>query len=156
VEYSTNSCALAHSLTDPAAVEQAVMNVAERSFFAFAEPADPMQTPAIDGHQSTLTAAVSFSGPSSGSMRVTMPEALTRELAQMFAGDPDMELTPADVIDMAGEFANMVTGAWLTAVDSKSTYNLSAPVVTAVSTTPPVALVMQINSQPVWLAWSAE
>ena len=38
------------------------MNVAERSFFAFAEPVDPMQTPSVDGHEATLTAAVSFAG----------------------------------------------------------------------------------------------
>lgn len=156
MEYSTNSCALVHSLTDPAAVEQAVTSVAERSFFAFAEPADPMQTPTIEANLPALTSSVSFVGPSHGSMRVTMSVALTRELAHMFAGDPDMDLTPADISDMAGEFANMVTGAWLTSADASSTFNLSAPAVTTATTTPPVALLMQINSQPVWLAWTVE
>lgn len=152
-----NSCVPVQPLTDPAAIVQAVSNVAERSFFAFAEPADaasaadlaPAGTPA-------LSAAVRFAGPCSGEMRVTMPVALTRELAELFSGDPDFAFSDADLIDMAGEFGNMVTGAWLTAADATSTFDLAAPVVTSIEAPPPVGLMMQINGQPVGLSWSLE
>ena len=152
-----NSCAPVHPLTEPGAVEQAVCNVAERSFFAFAEAGDPSLAAALAPAGSpAMSAAVRFTGPCCGQMQVTMSTALTRELAHQFAGDPDLQFSDADLIDMAGEFANMVTGAWLTATDAASTFDLAAPVVTQTEAAPPITLMMQINGQPVGLTWRVE
>jgi CheY-specific phosphatase CheX len=154
---STSSCAPVHPLTETAAVEQALIVVAERSFFAFAEPADPsLPMTLASAEVPALTAAVRFSGPSTGEMRVTTPVALTRELAQAFSGDPSLEFGDADLADMAGEFANMITGAWLTAVDTRVVFDLGAPVVTRIDTAPETSLLMQINCQPVGLAWHVD
>ena len=157
MESSTNSCAPVTPLADLASIEQAVMNVAERSFFAFAE-AVALSTAAdlVANGAPALTSAVHFSGPSRGQMRVTMPVTLARELAQQFSGDPSLEFSDADLTDMAGEFTNMVTGAWLTAADASSMFDLTAPEVTRVDSTPAVALMMQINGQPVGLSWLVE
>ncbi len=156
MESLTNSCAPVHPLSEPGAVELAVSNVAERSFFAFAEPAESAMVSELTANGAALSAGVAFSGPASGAMHVTMPVALVRELAQQFSGDPDIDFSDADLVDMAGEFANMVTGAWLTSTDPSSTYDLTAPVVTTVTAAPAATLVMQINYQPVALAWQVE
>lgn len=157
MESSTNSCAPVPPLADFASIELAVTNVAERSFFAFAETADASTAADLvaDGAPA-LTSAIRFTGPSRGEMRVTMPVALARELAQQFSGDPSLEFSDADLADMAGEFANMVTGAWLTAADASSMFDLAAPEVARVQSAPDVALMMQINSQPVGLSWRVE
>jgi CheY-specific phosphatase CheX len=157
VESSTNSCVPVPPITDPASIEQAVTNVAERSFFAFAETvAASTAADLIANGAPALTSEVRFSGPFCGEMRVTMPVALARDLAQQFSGDPSFEFSDADLADMAGEFANMVTGAWLTAADASSMFDLAAPEVTCVHTAPAVALMMQINGQPVGLHWHVE
>ena len=150
---STNSCAPVQPLTDPASIEQALMNVAERSFFAFAEPADLSLADALTADGPAMIASVSFTGPTSGSLAVTMSVSLIRELAQAFSGDPDQEFTPADLIDMAGEFANMVTGSWLTATEPNAIFNLTMPDVRDIATAAPVSRMMQINGQPVGLTW---
>ena len=56
----------------------------------------------------------------------------------------------------AGEFVNMVTGAWLTATDATSVFDLTAPAVARVETAPGAPLLMQINGQPVGLVWRVE
>lgn len=152
-----NSCAPVHPLTDPASVELALSNVSERSFFAFAEPAELSAASEMTAAaEPMITAGVQFRGPSSGELHVTMPVSLTRELAHAFAGDPDLEFSDADLVDMAGEFANMVTGSWLTAVDASSTFDLSMPVVTRIDTVPPATRMMRVNGQPVALTWRVE
>ena len=152
-----NSCAPVHPLADAVFIEQAVCNVAERSFFAFAERAHEAPAPTLaEPGAITLSAVVSFTGPAAGYMRVTMPLALTRELATMFSGDPTLVFSNEDLIDMAGEFANMVTGAWLTATDAASTFDLGAPVVMLMAEPAVAALMMQINGQPVGLSWRVE
>lgn len=152
-----NTCAPVDLLTEPGAVEQAVCNVAERSFFAFAERGDlSLAADVLSTGTPVLSASVRYVGPHRGQMHVTMPSSLARELARQFSGDPDLDFSDADLIDMTGEFANMVTGSWLTATDMTSTYDLSAPVVTTIEALPPVTLLMLINGQPVLLFWQAE
>jgi CheY-specific phosphatase CheX len=152
-----NSCAPVQPLADPASVVQAVSNVAERSFFAFAETADAASVAALTpAGTRAMSASVRFVGPCAGEMRVTMPVALARELATLFSGDPELVFSEADLADMTGEFGNMVTGAWLTATDATSMFDLAAPVVTWVDAPPPVALMMHINGQPMGLSWSVE
>lgn len=149
-----NSCAPVHPLTDPASVELALSNVSERSFFAFAEPAELSAASEMTAAaEPMITAGVQFRGPSSGELHVTMPVSLTRELAHAFAGDPDLEFSDADLVDMAGEFANMVTGSWLTATEPNAIFNLTMPQVTESAAAPAVNRMMQINGQPVGLAW---
>ena len=145
-----NSCAPVQPLTDPASVVQAVCNVAERSFFAFAEPADAASADTLaPAGTRAMSASVRFSGPCAGVMHVTMAVELTRELAALFSGDPDLTFSDADLTDMAGEFGNMVTGAWLTAADATSTFDLAAPVVTYVDVLPHIDI-------PTLLVWGAE
>ena len=128
--------------------------VAERSFFAFAEPADdPASIELATAEAPALAVVVRFTGSSAGEMRVTLPVTLAGELALAFAGDPDLELSDADIVDLAGEFTNMVTGSWLTSAGPTAMFDLSAPVVTRVNVAPPVDAVMQINGQPVGLGW---
>jgi len=157
VEFSTNSCAPVPTLTEVESIKQAVTNVAERSFFAFAETvAAATAADLVANGAPALMSEVRFSGPYRGDVRVTMPVALARELAQQFSGDPSLEFSEADLADMAGEFANMVTGAWLTAADASSMFDLTAPEVSRVPAAPSVALMMQINGQPVGLSWRVE
>lgn len=156
-----NSCVPVHPLAETEPVAAAVCNVAERSFFAFAEPVDPSMAD-VPFAMPAFSADVRFSGPASGQMRVLIPVALTRELAEMFSGDPGIQFTPEDLIDMAGEFTNMVTGAWLTSVDTSATFDLTAPSVVELRDAPaaPAAdaslLTMAINGQPVGLTWTVE
>lgn len=157
MESSTSSCAPAPPLIEREVVAQALSLVAERSFFAFAEPAEPGAEADLASVGSPgLTAVVRFAGPRTGRMSITMPVSLTRELGQLFLGEPDIELSDSNLTDMAGEFANMVTGSWLTFDGTAEAFDLTAPVVSRVDAAPPCDVVMQINGQPVGLSWQAE
>ena len=129
------------------------MNVAERSFFALAEPGDDFTGDALAAQAPLFQAAVSFTGPVAGTMSLTVPVALTRELAQLFSGDPDHDFSTAELIDMAGEFANMVTGSWLTTAEPNAIFTLGMPKVDEMSTAPTPTRLMVVNGQPVGLTW---
>ena len=128
--------------------------VAEESFFAMVDPV-PADMPAAKGP--LLSARVTFAGSSSGALTCRMPRALAQELTAAFTGED----APSDdelVNDLAGEFANMVCGRWLTDVAPQSLFRLEHPVVLPVSardvvSSAPAGL---LNGQPVWVELTLE
>jgi hypothetical protein len=116
-----------------AAIFAAVRRVAEQSFFAVAEARDDGAFDALAARVPRwLVATVRFEeGPLTGSMSCTLPENLAYELFDAFTGRDPEEPPPAldQIYDLAGEFSNMVCGAWLTHVASRQTFALSHPVV---------------------------
>jgi len=146
-------------LTDPEAASamfEAVRAVAEQSFFAVAEPSDDrafgvaaVQVPRW------LVATVGFEqGPLAGSVSCTLPEGLANGLFDAFTGRDPGDPAPAAtlVLDLIGEFSNMVCGAWLTRVEGNLTFTLSHPSVEPVvkpGTAGDLRLVAAIDDLPV-------
>lgn len=127
-------------------------SVAEQSFFAFGEAAEP-SLDEITGCVEWMEALVHFSGPSAGRFVVTLPSVLGAELCASFLGcGPDEPMDPHALEDLVGELANMACGAWLTDVRRASAFALSHPDVRRVSAPPETPLVwMACNAQPVAL-----
>jgi hypothetical protein len=66
-------------------------------------------------------------------------------------------MAPEDVADLAGEFANMACGTWLTTLGETVCFSLAHPVVTTRSgNAAPAAAVMTINDQPISVALELE
>ncbi len=127
----------------------AIVVVAERSFFAFAEPAAPDAD--IPGAGDRYELAVAFTGPFAGIVRLTMPVTLAHDLCAAFSGAAPDEAIAADAVqDLAGEFANMACGTWLTGLGESVCFSLAHPMVRAAG---PEALhdgrVVLVNDQPV-------
>jgi len=116
-----------------AALGDAVRQVAEASLFACAEPCDASRTAGLlqarPPAEAWLTAAVAFTGPFEGVVRVTLPGPLAGDLAGAFCGTQPDALDAAQVADFAGELANMVCGRWLTQTHRRERFELAAPVV---------------------------
>ena len=138
--------------TDRGALDRALAMVAEESFFAMVDPV-PADVPAVDGPM--LTARVAFDGGFPGTLCCHMPRALAQELTSAFTGE--MVEDGPEVDDLAGEFANMVCGRWLTDVAPQSLFRLEHPVVAAsqanTTSTPPTGL---LNGQPIWIELTLE
>jgi hypothetical protein len=135
---------------DRAALDRALTIVAEESFFAMVDPVPDDLTPP-DGH--LLKARVIFGGGFAGTLSCTMPRALAHELTAAFSGASPDEIAVADpaVDDLAGEFANMVCGRWLTNIAPQQLFSLAHPSVepaAAPGDEPPCGL---LNGQPVWI-----
>jgi CheY-specific phosphatase CheX len=86
-----------------------------------------------------------------------MPRSLAEELVAAFTG----EQAPFDAMavdDLAGEFANMVCGRWLTDVAPSSLFHLEHPVVSSVSGRDLASCVPAglLYGQPLWVALSVE
>jgi len=115
------------------AVLTAIQSVAERSFFAAVEPCDERAFGELAVKVSRwLVATVRFEeGPLVGSMSCTLPEDLARALFDAFTGGHPSAPAPArdQVLDLVGEFSNMVCGAWLSRCASDWTFKLRPPVV---------------------------
>jgi hypothetical protein len=117
-----------------AALVAAVCDVAERSFFAYAERCDAGRfAELVEGTDRWYSAAIAFQeGDFDGSVRCLVPEDAAATMFDAFSGrgfdDPEPSL--ADVSDLIGELANMVCGAWLTRAASHQTFSLrTLPVV---------------------------
>lgn len=115
-----------------AAVTEALIDVAENSFFGYVEPIDfdrfdELAEPPVRW----LRASVHFDGAFAGWMHVEVPEPLAEQLFAAFLGEPPDE-PPADgpLFDLVGEFANMVCGTWLTRSSQRRQFNLKHPEVT--------------------------
>jgi hypothetical protein len=137
--------------TDRDALERALTLVAEESFFAMVDPV-PNQVPAIEGPM--LSARVEFGGAFAGALTCRMPRLLALELTAAFTGE-EVESDGPGVDDLAGEFANMVCGRWLTDVAPQSLFNLEHPVVVTIGnpTSAPSGL---LNGQPFWIELTIE
>lgn len=120
-----------------AALGAAAVQVAEESLFAYAEPGDATRTAELlrsrPGDEPWLTATITFAGPFDGVVRLSLSRGLAAGLAAAFCGLPAEELDEPQVVDFAGELANMVCGSWLTQSHRTERFALTAPVVTATS-----------------------
>jgi CheY-specific phosphatase CheX len=140
--------------TDRDALDRALAMVAEESFFAMVDPA-LSNVPVIEG--SMLSARVAFTGSFSGALTCRMSRSLAEELIAAFTGE-EAPFDATAVDDLAGEFANMVCGRWLTDVAPSSLFRLEHPVVVSVSARELASCVPTglLNGQPLWVALSVE
>ena len=149
------------------ALSAAVRQVAEASLFACAEPYEASRTPGLlqarPVAEPWLSAAIAFSGPFDGVVRMTLPRALAVELAGAFCGVRPQSLDAAQVADFAGELANMVCGLWLTQTHRSERFELAAPSVAAAATADVAAMAapdsgtqgIVLNDTPVLIALTA-
>lgn len=136
--------------TERERIVDAVVRVAERSLYAFAEPVSPAIMPAaVDG--GWYDASVSFAGPFSGTMSLAVPVMLARQICAAFLGDSEVDDETA-IRDLVGEFANMTCGTWLTAANEAACFDLTHPEVIAAETLAPRDLAFVINEMPVMLS----
>jgi hypothetical protein len=116
------------------AILAALRTVAERSFFADVEPCDDRTFGRLtSGMSSWLVATVRFEeGTAIGALSCTLPDALATALFEAFTGHDPSTAEPrrADVLDLVGEFANMVCGAWLSRLSDNCLFELRVPAVT--------------------------
>jgi chemotaxis phosphatase CheX-like protein len=133
---------------DPAALAEALIRVAERSLFAYAELAATDQV--LVTASGWYEASVSFTGPFSGCVRVALPVGLARDLWASFLGlEPDVAVDEVAVCDLVGELANMAAGSWLTGRGETSCFDLTHPEVRQVAAPPAADAVVSVNDQPV-------
>jgi len=130
-------------------VTDAIASVAERSFFAYAEPV----TAAVPMPGECYEISVAFTGAFSGIVRIVMPLSLAFELCTAFAGvDPGEGMESSSVADLAGEFGNMSCGTWLTGLTGVADtvcFSLTHPVVQPCADAESRPAVMLINDQPI-------
>jgi len=129
-----NNCAPTLALNADAIVS-AVVTVAERSFYAWAEPTvlEAVEWPAGPWWD----ASVSFDGPLAGRLSFALPDHLARQLLSSFLGlESDEEMGDAALGDFVGEFANMACGAWLTSLAQSECFRLQHPEVTSLAARP--------------------
>jgi CheY-specific phosphatase CheX len=131
-------------------IVEAVVRVAERSLYAYAEAVPPsLMTGTIDG--GWYDATVTFDGPFSGEMSLAVPVMLARQICGAFLGDSEVDDETA-IRDLVGEFANMTCGTWLTAMNQAGCFDLAHPEVTPAAALAPRPLAFVINELPVMLS----
>jgi hypothetical protein len=145
---------------------EAAVRVAEDSLFAYAEPCDAARASGLIAARPVaepwLAAAVAFTGPFDGVVRVSLPRALCADLAGAFCGVPADSLEDAQIADFAGELANMVCGSWLTQTHRTDRFALASPVVVETAAdavvgaaADPGALGLVMHATPLLLALGA-
>lgn len=137
------------------ALREALVQVCEKSFFAYVEPCEParfaelveqLAAGAQPGSSEWLKASVTFTGGFGGAIEIVLPERLARwmvasligtsqntELQQLEVELQQVELSEHQLFDGIGEFANMVCGAWLTDLSRTRAFELRPPAVTRMS-----------------------
>ena len=136
----------AASVTNREALNRALAVVVEESFFAMVDPVRGV-VPAVE--ESIVSACVTFEGSFSGSLTCCLPRALAHDLTATFIGE-EVPFDGAAVDDLAGEFANMVCGRWLTDVAPQALFTLDHSVVGSTNA-PSSAPSGLINGQPIWV-----
>jgi hypothetical protein len=116
------------------ALPAAVAEVAENSLFSFTDASDQPTfaaaawTSLSEDGSDWLTAGVDFTGRMAGHFDITVPETLARRLCAAFAGvEQAEEISESDLLDFAGELANMVCGTWLTRSCRQEAFVLTPP-----------------------------
>jgi CheY-specific phosphatase CheX len=138
-------------------VQEALVEVAENSFFAFVDPLEgDALAESVAAVSSWLEASVTFTGAFGGTMRIVVAEPLALELFASFLGlEPGESADDARLFDLVGEFGNMVCGSWLTRSCQRRRFDLEHPVVVRqASAEPPAAgdgLSLALNGQPVFV-----
>ena len=119
-------------------VYAAVSDVAERSFFCMIDPCEEERFGDLATiHDGWLSSAVHFDdGKCSGHVSCRLPASLAARLFDAFSGRDAGEPQPEqrEVLDLVGEFANMICGSWLTRAANQRTFVLSPPAVVPVET----------------------
>ena len=142
-------------LPEYAALVISAGNVAEHSFFAFAEV--PPEAADMSLHGDWYHAFVTFSGPFAGVVVLALPGALARELSAAFLGDGEPDaFDDSQVQDTVGEFANMTTGLWLTGLNEAIVFELGRPEVTRLERAPDLAVPLLVNGQPLMVAFELQ
>ena len=145
------------------ALRDALVRVAEDNFYAAIEPAGGGWRAQWSEHSDWIDATVPFragplaveAGARDGALRCRLPRRLARNLAAAFLGLGEDEVAlDADVVgDMAGEFANMVCGSWLTAAFPSARFDLERPEVMRELDPPPDGwYVALLNGQPMGIS----
>jgi hypothetical protein len=124
------------------ALQAALADVAENSFFGFTVPLDEASfadlarnPPVFDldappAREPWVVTEVRFTGAFAGVVEIAMNESLARQLLQAFLGlGPDDPIEDAQLFDSTGEFANQVCGTWLTRACEDRRFDLQPPVV---------------------------
>ena len=83
-------------------------------------------------------------------MTVALPVDLARDLCAAFLGIDAADINDeASVQDLAGEFANMACGTWLTSLREDSCFALEHPQVRLADAAPLADVVVAVNDRPV-------
>lgn len=147
-------------LLGPDAVDtmvDAVTAVAERSFFAAVERCDDHRFEALSNDaRAWWAAAVRFTeGDDAGIVSCTLSDDLARGLFDAFNARDPLDAPPdaEALVDLIGEFCNMVCGTWLTRLASHQTFSLSRPTAQPVPERPPLTgadtrLLLAVNDLP--------
>ncbi len=143
---------------DADAMLEAVSLVAERNFFSVAEPcdADRFASMSAEAGSPWMVATVDFTeADCAGEVFCTMPQALAHALFDAFSGRDPSEPPPEPdrLVDLVGEFANMICGSWLTRLASHQTFALGRPAVRPAPAGSPIAgwhapLLLAVNDLP--------
>ena len=119
------------------ALQAALIAVSENAYFVFVEPCEPGQFEELARAGGTplqpwLRASVDFTGESTGSVEILLPEKLGTWLVTSLLGmDTDAALAQPQLHDGVAEFTNMVCGAWLSNLSDEKLFTLKAPRVVA-------------------------
>ena len=137
-------------------VRDALTEVAESSFFTYVDGIDASAFAELaTATASWLRVSVTFSGAFGGTMAVTLPEPLARDLFASFLGlDAGEFVEDARLFDLVGELGNMVCGAWLTRTCRRRHFDLQHPAVARLDAAVfPKRDVLQVavSGQPVWV-----
>jgi len=133
---------------DRDALERALTLVAEESFFTMVDPASDVSLK----EGSCIAACVDFSGPFTGRLCCRMTRRLAHELTSAFTGAKPEEVAAdgPEVADLAGEFANMVCGRWLTEVAPRALFTIARPTVDP-APWPEARPMAMLSEQPIWI-----
>ena len=139
-------------------VREALIEVAENSFFAFVDPVEAESAAELLATApGWLQATVVFEGAFGGAMEIALAEPLAVELFTSFLGlEPDAIPDDERLFDLVGELGNMICGSWLTRSCQRRRFDLHHPVVTRLPgpeapQATPDRLVVTLNGQPVCL-----
>ena len=120
-------------------LERAIVDVAEKLFYSYVERCDlarfrelsvAVREAATNAGIASgwIHARIAFAGPFSGHVDLFMPELLGAQLLSSFTGMPaEQAVEDEQLIDMSGEFGNMVSGHWLRAANVSAPFDLAAP-----------------------------
>ena len=144
--------------TDAADVmAEAVTAVTAKSFFTVAERCDERRFADLSaGARGWWHVSVQFTeGEDSGVVSCTLTDDLAHALFDAFTGrDPlDAPARTEDLVDLLGEFSNMVGGTWLTRLANHQTFSLSSPQVERTETAPQptdadTRVLLTVNDRP--------
>jgi hypothetical protein len=151
------------------ALRKALVDVAQESFFSFAEycgkdrfdEALAMVDVQASPGPRWMSARVEFEGAFAGRVTVIVPHTLACDMAAAIGGFmPGDEIPEPLVADSTGEFANMVCGTWLTRSCVRRRFDLQPPAVSSSESLPPAGdddeELLLVNDWPVKLAVAFE